>query len=60
MAVPKRRTSRSRARTRKSHNAIKPLNLTTCPQCNAPVPNHSVCPQCGHYHGRSYDAGNEE
>jgi large subunit ribosomal protein L32 len=52
MAVPKRRSSRSRTRKRRSHNAIKPLKLQFCPQCNTARPSHVVCPNCGYYQGR--------
>ncbi|MEX2286869.1 MAG: 50S ribosomal protein L32 [Planctomycetaceae bacterium] len=53
MAVPKRRHSRSRGRKRRSHNAIKPMQLAYCPQCGTPAPSHTVCPNCGFYQGRT-------
>lgn len=53
MAVPKRRTSKSKQRTRRSHNAVTRLKLQYCPQCGTAVPSHVVCPNCGHYHGRT-------
>ena len=53
MAVPKRRKSKSRSRMRRSHNAVKPIQLTYCPQCGTPAPSHVVCPTCGQYQGRT-------
>ncbi|MDA0833103.1 MAG: 50S ribosomal protein L32 [Planctomycetota bacterium] len=53
MAVPKRRSSKSTIRQRKSHNAIKPTELAHCPQCGTKVPTHVLCPNCGFYQGRT-------
>jgi large subunit ribosomal protein L32 len=53
MAVPKRRHSRARGRKRRSHNAIKPIQLVHCAQCQTLAPSHVVCPNCGHYQGRT-------
>jgi large subunit ribosomal protein L32 len=53
MAVPKRRQSKSRSRKRNSHNAITAPKLQHCAQCGTSVPSHVVCPNCGHYHGRT-------
>ena len=53
MAVPKRKTSRSRTRHRKSQwlRAPKPT-LATCSRCKHPLKPHTVCSNCGHYAGR--------
>jgi large subunit ribosomal protein L32 len=53
MAVPKRRPSRMRQRTRRSHNALTRIKLQYCAQCGTAVPSHVVCPNCGYYHGRA-------
>lgn len=53
MAVPKRRQSKSRSRKRNSHNAVTAPKLQYCAQCGTAVPSHVVCPNCGHYHGRT-------
>jgi len=53
MAVPKKRTSKSKRDMRRSHHGMKMPNLSTCPQCNEPVLPHHVCPECGVYKGRN-------
>ena len=35
MAVPKRRTSRSRKGTRRSHHHVTPVQVQFCPKCKA-------------------------
>ena len=52
MAVPKRRTSRSRQGTRRSHHHVTPVQIQFCARCNEPVLPHRVCPNCGFYQGR--------
>jgi large subunit ribosomal protein L32 len=53
MAVPKRRQSNARTRSRRAHDFITPKQLQACPQCSHPKPSHVVCPNCGHYMGRT-------
>ncbi|QDT38866.1 50S ribosomal protein L32 [Stratiformator vulcanicus] len=53
MAVPKRKTSKARKRKRRSHMAVKPMNLAACTQCGNIGPTHVVCPNCGYYMGRT-------
>jgi large subunit ribosomal protein L32 len=52
MAVPKRRTSHAKQGHRRSHHAVKPLQLQYCKNCNEPVLPHRVCSNCGWYQGR--------
>ena len=52
MAVPKRRTSRSRRDKRRAHDALRPTGRSVCPQCGAPKVPHRVCMACGSYRGR--------
>ena len=52
MAVPKRRTSKSRQGTRRAHHHLTAKGVQYCPRCNEPVMPHRVCPNCGHYQGR--------
>ncbi|MCL4110352.1 UNVERIFIED_CONTAM: hypothetical protein GTU68_027743 [Idotea baltica] len=60
MAVPKRRQSKTRSRKRRSHNAVKPIQLTRCPQCGDSLPTHVACPTCGNYMGRDMELDGEE
>lgn len=53
MAVPKRKHSNARTGSRRAHDFKKPLKLQYCPQCSTAVPSHMICPNCGHYHGRT-------
>lgn len=53
MAVPKRRTSKARKRKRRSHLHKTPRTLQLCGQCSTVKPSHVVCPNCGHYMGRT-------
>lgn len=53
MAVPKRRTSRSKQGHRRSHHAVTPIQVQYCKQCNEPVLPHRVCPYCGFFQGRT-------
>ena len=52
MALPKRRISRTRGRTRRSHQALALPGQTACPHCNTVKRPHRVCPNCGYYRGR--------
>ena len=53
MAVPKRRTSKTRKRKRRSHIRATPPSVAHCPQCATIRPTHVVCPNCGFYMGRT-------
>jgi large subunit ribosomal protein L32 len=52
MAVPKYRTSRSKARTRRAHSRIEPTPAAECSHCHELKLAHRVCPNCGYYNGR--------
>ena len=53
MAVPKRRTSKSRRDMRRSHDHVKMPNPSLCPKCHEPVLPHHICIKCGTYRGKS-------
>lgn len=52
MAVPKRKTSKSRRDMRRSHDALSPMRSGECANCGARKRSHHVCPSCGYYKGR--------
>mgnify|MGYP006310773425 CR=1 FL=1 len=53
MAVPKRKTSKSKTASRKAQNTRKPVSRAAdCPQCGAPALPHRACRSCGYYNGR--------
>ena len=52
MAVPKRKTSKSRVRIRKHCIKHKYAPVKPCPQCGASQQPHRVCRSCGYYRGR--------
>jgi large subunit ribosomal protein L32 len=52
MAVPKRKLSKRRSRTRAAHHALPGPTLVPCPRCSHSRPSHRVCPNCGHYRER--------
>ncbi|KAF0118900.1 MAG: large subunit ribosomal protein L32 [Rhodospirillaceae bacterium] len=52
MAVPKKKTSKSRRDMRRSHHALKRINITECPNCGEMKRPHHICGQCGQYHDR--------
>ena len=52
MAVPKRRTSRSKSAMRRAqHDKVTAPNVAPCSNCGEPTMPHRVCPSCGHYKG---------
>jgi len=49
MAVPKKKTSKSKSRSRRAHLHPNVMQTTPCPHCgNFKLP-HRVCPSCGYY-----------
>jgi large subunit ribosomal protein L32 len=53
MAVPKKRTSKSKRDMRRANDHVKMPNVSNCPQCHEPVLSHHVCPNCGTYRGKT-------
>lgn len=50
--VPKKRTSRAKRDSRRSHHALLAPTLVACDTCGAKRQPHVVCPSCGSYKGR--------
>ncbi len=51
MAVPKRKQSRARSRSRRTHQVEHVTSITSCLNCSAPLKSHTVCMTCGFYKG---------
>ncbi len=50
MALPKRRKSHAKVRTRRQATfRIKAAALSACPSCGKPTLPHRACPHCGNY-----------
>ena len=53
MAVPKKKTSKSRSRSRRASAwRLDAPASSVCPQCRQAKLPHVVCPTCGWYKGR--------
>ena len=52
MAVPARRTSKTKKRMRRGHIKLATPNLSPCPNCGELRVSHHVCPSCGFYDGK--------
>jgi large subunit ribosomal protein L32 len=52
MAVPKRKTSKSKKRMRKRSHETVVRPVQACPECGAPQQPHRVCASCGQYKGK--------
>jgi len=51
-ALPKKKVSRRRRDNRRSHHALTPPNLISCPNCRRLIVAYQACPNCGQYRGR--------
>ena len=60
MALPKRRHSHSRTRKRRSHDALTPASVSSCPKCGEPKLSHRLCGGCGTYNERTVIKFEEE
>lgn len=46
--LPVHKKSKMRKRTRRSHHALRPIQLQACPQCGQPRLSHAACGNCGY------------
>ena len=60
MALPKRKTSKSRRDKRRTHQKVSAPTLTTCPECGEAKLPHHACPECGDYKGKNVIATDED
>ena len=52
MAVPKRKTSKSRRDKRRNHYKAEMPTISSCSNCGEPMKPHNICKKCGFYNGR--------
>ena len=52
MAVPARKTSKTRKALRRTHFKLNVTGLVKCGHCGATIVSHRVCPECGYYDGK--------
>ncbi len=52
MAVPFRRTSKTKKRMRRTHLKKEAPVITKCPNCGAYIKPHRACTECGYYKGK--------
>ncbi|MBI5234155.1 MAG: 50S ribosomal protein L32 [Deltaproteobacteria bacterium] len=53
MPNPRRRHTRTKRKSRRSHDALSTSAVSLCPQCGASNRPHHVCLNCGTYKGRT-------
>jgi len=53
MAVPKKKTSKSKRDMRRAHDGLTAPGISVCPQCKEPKQPHRVCGSCGSYKGKN-------
>ena len=52
MAVPKKKTSKSKQGMRRSHMSLKAPAYMECQQCHEMARPHHICAHCGYYKGK--------
>ncbi len=60
MAVPFRRTSKTKKRMRRTHLKKEVGALTSCPKCGEKIRPHRACTKCGYYKDTQVIKKNEE
>lgn len=53
MAVPKKKTSKSKRDMRRAHDGLKLVQTVECANCGARHLPHHVCDKCGWYNKKS-------
>lgn len=53
MALPRKKTSKSKKGMRRAHQHVEIPNVIYC-ECGEPSMPHRICPSCGTYKGRQY------
>ena len=52
MAVPFKRTKKTKKRMRRTHLKKEVGALTKCPKCGSTIRPHRACTKCGNYNGK--------
>ena len=60
MAVPFRRTSKTKKAMRRTHLKKVAPSTILCKQCGEPIAPHRACTKCGNYKGKTVIKVNEE
>ena len=60
MAVPFRRTSKTKKRMRRTHLKNTAANVVSCPNCGEAIRPHRACTKCGFYKGKEVIKVNKE
>ena len=60
MAVPFRRTSKTKKRMRRTHLKKEGGAISSCPKCGNPIRPHRACSACGYYKGKEVIKQQEE
>ena len=60
MAVPFRRTSKTKKRMRRTHLKKEVGAVTVCPKCGTAIRPHRACTKCGNYKGENVLGTEEE
>jgi large subunit ribosomal protein L32 len=59
--LPVTKKSKSRTRTRRAHQALRPVHLVACPQCGRAKLPHAACGNCGYVNSQlTIKAGKQE
>ena len=60
MAVPQRRTSKTRKRKSRTRFKLNVPGMVVCPNCGEMKIAHRICKECGTYNGRTVIEEKEE
>ena len=52
MAVPKKKTTKSKRNMRRAHDALVGTQVQECANCGELTRPHHICPSCGYYGDR--------
>ncbi|MCR9214926.1 MAG: 50S ribosomal protein L32 [Proteobacteria bacterium] len=52
MAVPKKKTTKSKRNMRRAHDSLAGTQVQECPNCGEMKRPHHVCGECGYYGDR--------